>query len=179
MTGFLSAPPQLLYHTPNHIKATECRTPPENARLYIGANRYRIITTRVPHSWEIRPRGKGRHGLFKPSSATALSPRWLLMANGIKLMRSHDNAARVLRIDFGVSLMVWGGDKVPGTCGSYFDTAQAFVIPKMVLGATIVLKSLKTNSQKVYEWYHSDFNALWIIERHRLMTGEYGWSNRG
>jgi hypothetical protein len=25
MTGFLSAPPQLLYHIPNHINATECR----------------------------------------------------------------------------------------------------------------------------------------------------------
>ena len=94
------------------------------------------------------------------------------MANGIKLIRSHDNAAKVFPIDFGVSLMVWGGNKTPETCGSYFDTAQAFVIPKMVLGATMVLKSLKTNSQKVYEWYHRDFKALWIIERHRLMTEE-------
>lgn len=94
------------------------------------------------------------------------------MANGIKLIRSHDNAARVLRIDFGVSLMVWGGDKAPETCGSYFDTAQAFVIPKMVLGATMVLKSLKMNSQTVYEWYHRDFIAIWIIERRRLMTDE-------
>lgn len=103
----------------------------------------------------------------------ALSPLWLLIANEIKLIRSHVNTARVLPIEVGESLMVWGGAKAPETCGSYFDTAQAFVIPKMVLGATMVLKSLNTNSQKVREWYHRYFNALWTMERHRLMTREY------
>jgi hypothetical protein len=100
------------------------------------------------------------------------------MAKGVRLIRSHDNAARALPIDFRDSLTVCGGARPPVTSGSYFDAAQAFVIPKMVLGTTMVLKSLKTNSQRVYEWYHRDVNALWTSKTYRLMTEECRWSNR-
>jgi hypothetical protein len=101
------------------------------------------------------------------------------MAKGIKLITTHSDAARALPIDFGDSLIDCGGDKAPRIYGSYFDAAQAFVMPKMVLGATMVLKSLKMNSQIVYEWYHKYVSAHLTIKTHWPMTDMCGWSNRG
>jgi hypothetical protein len=95
----------------------------------------------------IRPDGIVRQGLLCLSSRIAAGCLWLSMAKGSKFIQTHKITVgvrmRVVRIISGLT----------GACGaSSSDIANAFRIPKVVLGATMVFKSLKVKSQMEYAW---------------------------